>query len=504
MRPVEILVIVADFLTFLVIAVPRLRTMRWMGGIALIAFSLAVVQMLVEGPRWQMIPAYVLAVIFLFVWLALVFVKLTRITNHIRIRRFVVRSAISLAIIGLALSAVLPNVLPVFQLPRPSGPYAIGTLTYDWTDVGRREVFSPDRNRRRELMVQIWYPAIQGSTTATAPYLSDADAVTTALTQLHHFPSALLDYLTYVKSHAGEAAPVVRNAPNYPVLIYLEGLTGYRQMSTFQVEALVSYGYIVVGIDQPGVASSVVFSDGHHIPLTSELFSQVETLYHQSLSPTEPAPQFYDQTFPNGIIPYFAQDVSFTLDQLTTLNTKDPNGILTGKLDLAHIGMLGISMGGMVGAEACLKDTRIKACLMMDVAMTADVVHAGLQQSTMWITRPADSMRLEREKDGGWSEQAIAQTLSTQHAVYASLPGDGYFVQVPGMFHIDFTDLDLLAPLLPIPGIVSGPIGSQRAHEIVNVYSLAFFDKYLKSKPEVLLAGASATYPEVIFAKRRL
>jgi hypothetical protein len=89
-------------------------------------------------------------------------------------------------------------------------------------------------------------------------------------------------------------------------------------------------------------------------------------------------------------------------------------------------------------------------------------------------------------------------------AVYNSLPGDGYFVQVPGTFHIDFTDLDLLSPLFPIPGIIDGPIGSQRAHEIINAYSLAFFDKHLKGEPEALLAGPSAHYPEVIFAKRGL
>ena len=42
--------------------------------------------------------------------------------------------------------------------------------------------------------------------------------------------------------------------PSYPVLIFLEGLGAFRQMSTFQVEELVSHGYIVVAIDQPYTA----------------------------------------------------------------------------------------------------------------------------------------------------------------------------------------------------------------------------------------------------------
>lgn len=36
----------------------------------------------------------------------------------------------------------------------------------------------------------------------------------------------------------------------------------------------------------------------------------------------------------NSIIPYLSKDAIFTLDQLAALNQADPNGILTGKLDL--------------------------------------------------------------------------------------------------------------------------------------------------------------------------
>jgi alpha-beta hydrolase superfamily lysophospholipase len=46
------------------------------------------------------------------------------------------------------------------------------------------------------------------------------------------------------------------------VLLFLEGATGFRQMNTFQVEELVSHGYVVAAIDQPGAAAAVVFPDG--------------------------------------------------------------------------------------------------------------------------------------------------------------------------------------------------------------------------------------------------
>jgi predicted dienelactone hydrolase len=500
LRPVEILLFVANLLTFMVVAVPRLHAARWMGVVVLITLALAVVQVLLEGPRWQMVPAYVLTGLFLFVWLMQSFVPVGGIVQQILTNRWVAGCAIILGIIGLGLSAALPIVLPVFHFPRPSGPYDIGTVSYYWTDISRREVFSPDKQRRRELMVQVWYPARKGSSSSHALYLPDADAVTTAVARQHNFPDVSFQHLKYVTTNAAESVPVADDQPSYPVLIFLEGLTGYRQMNTFQVEELVSHGYIVAGIDQPGAAATVVFPDGHQLAITG-LLPQVKALDDQSVSPAAKTPQLFGQTFQDGIIPYLAQDVSFTLDQLAALNTRDPKRILTGKLDLQHTGMFGISLGGMVGAQACLQDPRLVACLVMDVAMPADVVQKGLRQPSMWMTRPADTMRLERQKAGGWAEKDIEQTQTTMRAVYNSLPGDGYFVQVPGMFHIDFTDLDLVSPIFPITGF-SGPIGSQRAHEIINAYSVAFFDKHLKGEPEALLDGPAAHYPEVIFEKR--
>jgi hypothetical protein len=270
-------------------------------------------------------------------------------------------------------------------------------------------------------------------------------------------------------------------------------------MSTFQIEELVSHGYIVIAIDQPGAAASVIFPDGHQISGLSK--AQMDPLSQQSASPLATAPLLNGQAFKEGIIPYFAQDVSFTLNQLSSINNTDPNNILTGKLDLQNAGIFGVSFGGIIAAEAALKDPRLKACLVMDVFMTADVVQKGLQQPSMWITRDADTMRLEREKSGGWTEKDILQTQTTMRAVYNSLPGDGYFVQVPGMFHIDFTDVTYVSPIFPKIGI-SGPIGIQRAHDIINAYSVAFFEKHLKGTTTTLLKGPTKQYPEVLFETR--
>src|SRR5215204_7467400 len=69
MRPLETLLSVANLLAFLVLAVPLPRVVPWMRHLAPIALPIAVAQVLVEGPRWQMVPAYALAGLFFVVWL---------------------------------------------------------------------------------------------------------------------------------------------------------------------------------------------------------------------------------------------------------------------------------------------------------------------------------------------------------------------------------------------------------------------------------------------------
>lgn len=498
MRPIEVLLSFANLLAFLVLVVPRLHFVRWRGLVILATLFTAIVQVFIEGSRWQMAPAYMLTGVFLSVWLLQSFAQTGGNVKRIGMNRFVPVFSIALGTIGIGISVVLPIILPIFHFPRPSGPHEIGTVTYHWTDLSRHEVFGSDKSVHRDLMVQIWYPAKKGSSSLYAPYLQDSDAVATALAQLHNFPTFSLGHFKYVTTNTFSSVPIANDKNDYPVLIFLEGLTGYRQMNTFQVEELVSHGYIVAGIDQPGVAASVVFPDGRQIEGLSK--PRMDFLRERG-SPPEGTILMNTQEIKEGVIPYFAKDISFVLNQLASINSADPNNILTSKLDLGRIGIFGVSYGGMVGAEACLKDPRLKACMVMDVAMTDDVVQKGLQQPSMWITRDADTMRLERQKAGGWTEKDIEETQTTMRAVYNSLPGDGYFVQVPGMFHADLTDLTRVSPISSKLGL-GGPIG-RRAHDIINAYSVAFFDKHLKDTPTALLGGPSKHFPEVIFETRK-
>ena len=68
MRFLEFFLLLANVLAVLALLFPLPKPVRWMPQLALVALLLAGAQALVEGPRWQMVPAYALAGMAFLVW----------------------------------------------------------------------------------------------------------------------------------------------------------------------------------------------------------------------------------------------------------------------------------------------------------------------------------------------------------------------------------------------------------------------------------------------------
>ena len=495
MRTFEILLSLLNAMALASLGVPRLRAIGMQRVFALVPALLAGVQVLTEGSRPQMIPAYALATVFSLVWLYSVAAA-----ERIRVHHLVAALTIALGTLVLVVSVAAPIALPVFRFPKPTGPYAVGTVTYDWVDASRPELFAADPGACRELMAQIWYPAREDPSKPRVPYLEYAEPVTTALARIVHFPEFFVAHLKYATTNAISRAPVAGGTTAFPVLVFLSGLGGFRSSNTLQIEELVSHGYVVVGLDQPGASAAVRFPSGRVVSVPPR--ERIQALIAQSISPKRPAPILVDRVLANGVVPYFAQDVSFALDRLAALNRSESGGLLYARLDEGRIGVFGISLGAMVAAEAAHGDARIKAALMMDAAMPKDVVGDGLAQPCMWITRPATDMRLERSRTGGWAERDILETLSTMQAVFdRHRPGSAYYLDAYGTFHVNFTDAPLWSPFTSLLGI-TGPVDGRRMWDIVDAYSLAFFDEYLKGEPQPLLDRPTQRFPEALLRLR--
>jgi pimeloyl-ACP methyl ester carboxylesterase len=478
MRTFETLFLLLNLLAFISLLLPRWRFMRAARFLPVAAVLTAIAQWLLEGARWQLAPAYTVSAGLFFYLLS----THGRARDHApasgplrQLGRIVTAGICALA---LTLTTLIPIAVPIFRFPSPTGPYAIGTLTYPLLDQHRAEVFTADPSDRRELMVQVWYPAKPSPSKERVRYMADG-SVLAPLAQLLNLPGFVFTHLNYVPTYAVLSASVADGAQTYPVLIFSHGRGGFRQHNTFQVEELVSQGYIVAAIDHPYAAAGVDFPDGRRARFDSRML---------------------DRSFIDGVIPYLARDVSFTLDQLAVINRADPHGVLTGRLDLQRAGMFGVSLGGAVTAQACLRDARLKACLPIDNFMPDDVVRHGLGQPTMWISRDAETMR-----DEGWAQADIIEIQTSMRSVFQGLEEEGYLVLIPGMFHQNFSDFPyfVISPLDIWLGL-DGPINAQRGHTIVNAYSLAFFERHLKGKTATpMLDGPDAQYPEVIFERHK-
>ena len=88
---------------------------KYISGVLILVL---LVHLLVEGYRWQMLPAYLLWVI--------AFISGLRRSKKSSRTFIKVSKGIGLSLL-LIIAIFLPSVLPVFDLPKPEGPYSVGT-----------------------------------------------------------------------------------------------------------------------------------------------------------------------------------------------------------------------------------------------------------------------------------------------------------------------------------------------------------------------------------------
>lgn len=385
-------------------------------------------------------------------------------------RRGLILSFLAIVVIGVVVSTIMRTGLPMRALPPPDGAL-VGAANEVAIDPLRSDLFSGAA--QRVVPFQILYPA---STPGTyAAYMPDAGPQIDANVKSRGWIfGVLLGQIGALSAPWTDMAKPASGGP-FPVIIYLPGVTGTMQMGSFQTTALAAEGYIVVTLNQPGAVAAAVVPGNHIVVgLTRE----------DATSLIAPSYRATDLSLPNGfaawlapetsIVPYFAADVPVIIDRLAQINA-DPAHILHGLLDLDHIGVMGMSLGAIVTAQACATDTRIGACLMMDAPVPTEVAVVGLRQAALWISRSPADQRLERAASGGWPEEEIdAQANKITEALANS--EHGQLVQLNGLFHIDFTDVPAIQPIVGWLG-QSGSGRVIEAHRQINQLTLEFFAK---------------------------
>jgi acetyl esterase/lipase len=441
LRRFELLLIFAEVFAVAWAAIFGVRTRRGIaGGVLLAAF---VAHWQIEGLRWQMIPVYVAA-------LGLAIGDILAVERRLDWARRISRGLFGLA--GLALGAILPLALPVPELPIPTGPEPIGTVSLEIVDPEREQAYGPSPGSERRLMVQAWYPALGAGEGEPIPWSEDWDIVAPAVSNLMGFPGWFLSHTGYTLSHAGSSAPVAPGT--FPVVVYSHGWTGFRTNALYQIESLVSNGFIVVAIDHTYLAATTRFPDGEVVPYDVEALPD----------PAEVGEETYDEAI-EELLGVFTDDIATVVNALEA-GPNGPFGDLASSFDTTRLGVYGNEAGGGAAIAFCLQDERCDAVLGLDpwVEPIPD------QALAISATRPSLYMRSDdwRQTDNDAILRGIAERSASTT----------YWIGVDGTAETDFLSMPLLSPIASRLGW-KGPIPAGRIIPIVDRYLLGFFEVYL-------------------------
>ena len=153
-------------------------------------------------------------------------------------------------------------------------------------------------------------------------------------------------------------------------------------------------------------------------------------------------------------------------------------------------------------AKVLSLDSRFQAGINLDGALFGDVADASLSQPFMFLNNEVFGL-----KDSFYNR--------LQQSFVDNLQNEGYEVTILGTEHFDFNDLSFISEFLLNSGIELGnlpeiitpsntdpdfePIAPELAAQIINDYTVAFFEEHLNNQESPLLADNSSPYPEVIF-----
>lgn len=378
------------------------------------------------------------------------------------------------------------------QLPEPTGAYGVGRTSYELTDLSRSEPLAEKTGTHRELMVHVWYPTAPGlfRRRSPAPYLPGFDAAKPKLSEADikdlFRPSNYNGRLP--ATHTTENAPIAPGKTRFPLLLFTHGWGNPTFLYTAELEDMVSRGYIVAAIDHPYDCAFTQFPDGRIVYFAQSAFDAAVK-----------QPGYI--AYARQRVQVMAEDNRFVLTEvLRRAATKKLNAVFYKRVDEAHIGAFGHSIGGLAAARTCQLDARVKACIDQDSDddrgspfIATDIneterqpfllfVAASADETSPGRTHPDDSTLANMKLTRAEFDAKMKELQSNQLSQLASIAGGAYRVtlyDLPGFIHRSFTDQTLLS--------LTNPEESLHNFRVAEAFTLAFFDKYLKRNQHTLL-----------------
>lgn len=336
-------------------------------------------------------------------------------------------------------------------LPAPTGPYPVGVTESHLIDASRTDPW--DSSQRRELMVQIWYPADDADTSPRAAWMPPGGQEE----QRYGLARSGIDSGSWAlaPSHSRGDARARVGGGRFPVLLNSPGMGDTTGLNTAQAEDLASHGYVVVAINHTHEAFAVQFPEGR---------------IERSAVPLDSPPNVLSDL----LLPTRVADARFVLDQLAAAAGHSPGASpalpqhLSDDLDLTKVGMFGHSLGGSTTAQTMHDDARVAVGVNLDGPILGSVAADGLDRPLLMLASDTSPWF----GNSGWEP------------LWANNSGVKLPLRVAGTRHMSFTDEPVILASLATAGLVSadvknemiGPIDAGRSIDLQRSYLLAYFD----------------------------
>ncbi len=354
--------------------------------------------------------------------------------------------------------------------PLKMGPYPVGVRTEVYVDNDRTCAVTEEP---RTLTTEIWYPAVDGTNDQKPNKFSEfwvrPEGLAMGAFAIQQFGGNMAELDKKFKNVARRNAKI--RDGQFPVLIFSHGNGGFRHQNVFQVEYLASHGYVVIAADHTGNSAISI------LPNRVLLYNKI----------TRSTPERRDDR---------PKDVSFLVDQAEKLN-KTEDHWLAGHLRPQDVGVLGHSFGGFTSCRVTELDSRLKAAMPMTLAYTA------FDPSQDYPGCPVPLFVILAEIDRTVNDTGNAR--STEY--YEKAVGPKYLMNFKKAGHFTFTEMSQINPNwgdgLGVEKDDDGNVTLEfsdafEAQKITNIYSVAFFDAYIKNDTAAKEFLKKNRHPEVV------
>lgn len=403
----------------------RLRSWIRLGLLG--AFILGALASLIDwGSRWYLLAAL------LGIWAALgVWVLLGRRpeTRPFSPVRSVGRASGRLLLVLLAMTPAI--LFPQYALPQATGAYTVASKSYSFTDTSRVETFTTT-GEPRNVNVSCWYPE--------------------------------------------------NGTGTYPLVVFSHGAFGMRGGNISTYINLASNGYVACSIDHPYHSLITVDVAGHRTTANPAFVQEVLDNDNGK----------FDGATSYALVQKWmalrVDDMRFVLNTLVAQARTPGDDPVAQRIDLAHIGLFGHSLGGATSAYLARERADIDAVIDIDGTLFGEylgyVDGARVPNEAIF---PVPLLIIYSDALGRNIDPANdPDGRNPVNAIVATAP-DAYKVHVPG-HHLNVTDLPLISPVLTsliigaAPGNGGVEVDGFAAIERTNALVLAFFNAYLKGE----------------------